>query len=120
MSAARLGKIPGLAVTSGRSSAAKSISRFRSCGARPFYHCWSTIAVMNSLLAVRTPMPVLGLQPERIGIRHAPPFVLRTQRRHSRCFVEPGKSVELLCQRRLGVVAHQLGLGAIDHTDKPF
>jgi catechol 2,3-dioxygenase-like lactoylglutathione lyase family enzyme len=38
-----------------------------------------------------------GLQPERIGIRHALPFVLGTKRRHSRCFVEPGKGVELLC-----------------------
>src|SRR5215208_1691907 len=35
--AARLGKIPGLAVTSGRCrpAPAESISRFRSCGARP-------------------------------------------------------------------------------------
>ena len=37
MSAARLGKIPELAVTSGRCrpALAESISRFRSCGARP-------------------------------------------------------------------------------------
>ena len=36
-SAARLGRIPGLAATSGRCrpAPARSISRFRSCGARP-------------------------------------------------------------------------------------
>src|SRR2546429_6585437 len=62
----------------------------------------------------------IALQSKRIGVGHAGLGVLGSKRRHCRSFVEPDKGIELLWQRRVGVVAHQLGVGPVDNTYEPL
>src|SRR6478609_2895684 len=61
---------------------------------------------------------IIGLEPEWICVWRARPGVLRPQRRHRARLAEPDEGVELLRQRSLRVVAHQLGLRPVYHPDK--
>src|SRR5215217_3599392 len=58
------------------------------------------------------------LKPERIGLRHAGPMVLRAEWRDRGGLVEPDVGIELLRQGCIGVVAHQLCVRPIDDTDE--
>src|SRR6056297_839183 len=65
------------------------------------------------------PNPI-GSEPEGISVGHALAAMLGAERRHRAGFVEPHPAVELLRQRRVGIMAHQLGLGAVDNADEPL
>src|SRR5438445_12733355 len=62
----------------------------------------------------------IGLQAERIGVGHAGLGVFGSERRRRRGLVEPDEGVELLRQRGIGVVAHQLGIGPVDNPYEPL
>src|SRR5438034_807141 len=65
-------------------------------------------ALQIRALAILRPLP---LKPEGIGIRSPGLDVLRSERGHRRCLVKPYKSVELLRQRDIGIMALELGVG---------
>src|SRR4051794_27470837 len=44
----------------------------------------------------------------------------RSERRDGRGLVEPDKRVELLRQRGVGVMTHQLRVGSVDNADEPL
>src|SRR4051812_186112 len=60
----------------------------------------------------------IALEPERIGIGHAGLGVLRPERCHRARLVEPNECIELLRQRGMRVVAQELRLRPVDHTDE--
>src|SRR3954452_4433088 len=67
----------------------------------------------------RTAVSVLLSQAERISLGSAMrPF--GRQRRHRAGLLKPNISVELLGQHRLEIMAHEFGLGPIDHPNRAF
>src|SRR6056297_870052 len=77
------------------------------------------IAVSVARRPADAPNPI-GSEPEGISVGHALAAMLGAERRHRAGFVEPHPAVELLWQRRVGIMAHQLGLGAVDNADEPL
>src|SRR6202011_5300396 len=57
-------------------------------------------------------------KPERVGFGDAGFCMLRSDGGDRGGLVEPEKGIELLRERRVGVMAHQFGVGPIDHADK--
>src|SRR5437763_16581562 len=87
--------------------------------AQPRHSIWNTVslsAVPRSRCRPRSLKQFL--KPERIGLRHAGPVVLRAEWRDRGGLVEPDIGVELLRQGCIGVVAHQLCVRPIDDTDE--
>src|SRR4051812_31754885 len=62
----------------------------------------------------------ISLQAKWIGVGHASPSVLRSERRYRGGLVEPDKGVELLRQRCGGVMTHQLSIRPVNNSDEPF
>src|SRR3954468_7341053 len=60
------------------------------------------------------------LKPEWISVRQPRLAVFRLQWSDRRSLVEPDKGIELLRQRSLRIVAHQLGIGPINDPDEPL
>src|SRR5688572_4752554 len=61
----------------------------------------------------------MALEPERVSLRHAAELV-GLHRLNGLRTVEPDILVELLWQDRVEVVAGALGLGPIDHANRPL
>src|ERR1700712_5747991 len=64
--------------------------------------------------------PSMSLQAERVRVRQACRRVPWAKRRDRRRLVKPHEGIKLTRQRRVGVVAHELGLGPVDHADEPL